>query len=126
VVTVFLNGQEVDAVIDTGSGMNNVACSGATVGQGPDGSRIKLINPDKNPPLTLIPRTSYLCKNYVQYMVNSMIEPPEMSGACEFEYLYVDKSYLRGRVYQGALTFPSNTLPLGQVNNFVMACSYNS
>ena len=101
-VTVFLNGQEIDAVIDTGSGMNNVACSGATV---PDGSRIKLINPDKTPPLTLIPKTSYLCKNYVKDMVNSMIEPPAMSGACEFDYLYVDKSYLRGRIYQGTLTF---------------------
>ena len=73
VIKVMINGQEVDAIVDTGSGINHVACAGATVPTG-----IKLIDPNHSPQLTLIPRSSATC-NTIQKMVNvccDMIDPP--------------------------------------------------
>lgn len=51
-----------------------------------------------------------------------------MSGACEFEIKYADRSYLTARTYSGVLSFPSSTLPstAASISNYYFGCAFKS
>ena len=118
---VFINGRVVNGMVDTGSGLNHVACKGASVAPG-----ISIIDPSQAPALKLVPSSSSTCA-LIRPLVYSIIDPPALKGACEYEYKYMDKSFVHGRIYNGSLTFPTPvTLTTPTLGNFILGCSYES
>ena len=79
-------------------------------------STLSVYDPTKaSPPFTLISNSSSICKTFCA--LASCSGPPVMANACEYYYAYVDGSYLRGRAYSTAMSFPSTASPSSSSNS---------
>jgi hypothetical protein len=95
----LLDGDVVNAVLDTGSGVAQLACTGATV----VGSGLTVYNPNTaTPPFMLVEQGSATCNALCPHTdgcLTSTTQPPAaMAGACEYYYAYGGGNSLYGRV----------------------------
>ena len=94
-VDLIFNGYNITALVDTGSGVPQLACSGATVDPSPkylngtNASPATVYNPNvATPPFNLIPRNSTNCSLFCASSYNgsscwSNPSNPSVSGSCE-------------------------------------------
>lgn len=134
-VNVYFNGFNISAVIDTGSGIPHLACTGATTAPNPtrwDGTPITQLPTfeptNGTPPFTLVSPSSSDCQqfcsqSYYRTCSNQPLAATDpISGACDYYYQYGTGS-LSARAYSGTMSFPGPvTLPSGAQNmsNFLV------
>ncbi|GAX85292.1 hypothetical protein CEUSTIGMA_g12709.t1 [Chlamydomonas eustigma] len=121
-VQFLLDGVTVNSVIDTGSGVGQLACTGATINPAYS-STLSVYNPTSSA-FTLVSNTSAACTE-VCAQTQQCIAKPAQSGACEYYYAYADQSFLYGRVYTANMTFPSSDSNVS-APNIIFGCSYNT
>ncbi|GAX80876.1 hypothetical protein CEUSTIGMA_g8311.t1 [Chlamydomonas eustigma] len=121
-VQFLLNGVTVNSVIDTGSGVGQLACTGTTINPAYS-STLSVYNPTSSA-FTLVSNTSAACTE-VCAQTQQCIAKPAQSGACEYYYAYADQSFLYGRVYTANMTFPSSNSNV-TAPNIIFGCSYNT
>ena len=135
-INVIYNGFNISAVIDTGSGIPHLACTGATTDPAPRSwlgaiARRPTFEPTNGtPPFTLVAKGSTDCQKFCSQSYNgSCWSNPTVSGACEYYYQYGTGS-LSARAYGGTMSFPGNVNTLSptaqNVSNFLVGCAYQS
>ncbi|GAX80880.1 hypothetical protein CEUSTIGMA_g8315.t1 [Chlamydomonas eustigma] len=120
---LILNGDTVHAVVDTGSGVSQLACTGSQI-QGASSSLVIYDPATATPPFTLVPQDSTTCTTLCPH-TNGCYSNPVVAGACEYLYQYGGGNDLEGRAYTANLTFPSTISNLS-FPNYLFGCSFKT
>ena len=90
-INLIFNGYTINALVDTGSGIPQLACNGATVDPSPKfwnqtaKNPVSVFNPDTaTPPFTLIPQWSAKCQTFCSSSYYGTCSTnPTVAGSCE-------------------------------------------
>ena len=122
-MTVLINGRPVEAIVDTGSGLNQIACNGAAI----QSNKVENFDPNASPALDVLSADSALCKSVCQNPSARCENSTLMPEGCAYYTRYGDGSWLHGFVARSNLSFPAPvTLPTPSVDDFLVGCAYNS
>jgi hypothetical protein len=128
-VNVIFNGNNISGVIDTGSGIPHLACTGATTAPNPTkwdgtpiGQRPTFEPSNSTPAFTLVAPGSTDCQKFCSQSYygtcssQPLVAADPMSNTCNYYYQYGTGS-LSARAYSGTMSFPGTvTLPVGAQN----------
>ena len=122
-MTVLINGRPVEAIVDTGSGLNQIACNGAAI----QSDKVENFDPNASPALEVLSADSAQCKSVCQNPSARCENSTLMPEGCAYYTRYGDGSWLHGFVARSNLSFPAPvTLPTPSVDDFLVGCAYNS
>ncbi|GAX80874.1 hypothetical protein CEUSTIGMA_g8309.t1 [Chlamydomonas eustigma] len=123
-VQFLLNGLSVNSVVDTGSGVGQLACTGTQINPLYAAS-VSVYNPSSaTPPFSMISNTSAACSALCT-QTQQCLQTPSQPGACQYFYAYADSSYVFGTLYSATMTFPSMISSLS-FQNFLFGCSFDT
>ena len=99
-----------------GSGVNQIACTGATID--PEfSSSLQVYDPaTATPPFLLITKSDPACATFC-LQSKGCDAAPQIANACEYYYSYGDGSYLHGRPYSTFMSFSPSLAPSSSTNN---------
>ncbi|GAX85289.1 hypothetical protein CEUSTIGMA_g12706.t1 [Chlamydomonas eustigma] len=121
VAKFILNGDIISAIMDTGSGVGQLACTGAAV---EDASLVIYDPATATPPFNLVPQISAMCTTLCSH-TDGCYSNPAVAGACEYLYAYGGGNALEGRAYTATLTFPSSVSNI-RFPGFLFGCSFKT